>query len=315
MACQIPNTLFYINCIEKSYLFVWLWLLEEKKKPHAQWDKGLSSNEPRCVRVKNESRDSLMRGHIWRGIHHSLHFSLGFCTHLPNMPHLLWCNAPPFVFTPPPRATTSHLLPSISLPPRPLRQPPCHSICLPVSPPSPSRRPYGGGEPECAVATATAAIVYPVARWPVAVAMMENPEVLFPLQHINLLPFFFSPPFLALSSAPCPPKSPATFKGDYLFCPPCSNLISPPFLILSSLSKADQDHDFSLSPPCPFHFRYDRGQTQLFYSLKWIIITMRWGKYEKCTSHYPNDKTKYWCCTLLKRQTIDTVQSLGVALS
>lgn len=61
------------------------------------------------------------------------------------------------------------LLPSIS------HFSPYHSICLPVSPPAPLHPPRVS-DGDHAVAKATGAIVYPVARWLVAVAMIKNSE-------------------------------------------------------------------------------------------------------------------------------------------
>lgn len=153
-----------------------------------------------------------MQGHIWWAIllvSSSLHFSLCLYTHLADPLHLLRCDIPALClhllllllllqFLPPSLHLT--LLPSIS------HFSPYHSICLPVS--LPARLiivpVYQTGDH--AVAKATAAIVYPVARWLVAVAMIKNSEAPPPPPPpllLLLLSIDKSSPFFSLPSPFC----------------------------------------------------------------------------------------------------------------
>lgn len=133
---------------------------------------------------------SVLRGHIWWAVpllSSLLHFSLCPYTHLLDALHLLRCDTP---------ALSSHLL--LLLPHLALSRLSIHlSTCLPRRPPQhPPRVP----DERRAVARDTAAIVYPVARWPVAVEMIENSKVpppCPPLLHSSInKPGVFFPPFL-----------------------------------------------------------------------------------------------------------------------
>lgn len=160
-----------------------------------------------------------MQGHIWWTIllvSSSLHFSLCLYTHLAFPLHLLRCDIPALrlhlllllPFHPSvrrsisPSCPLSHtslpITPSVYLSPRP------HLFILPV---------YSNGDH--AVAKATGAIVYPVARWLVAVAMIKNSEAP-------------PPPLPLLLLLPSIDKSSQFFSS---FC--CPSL--PPSLLLTTL--------------------------------------------------------------------------------
>lgn len=127
----------------------------------------------------------------------SLHFSSCLCTHFSRSaaPVEVWSAQ----FTPAPFSSSSvapshtslHITPSVHLPLQPL---------------------LSASDGDQAVAKATAAIVYPVARWPVTVAMMENFEAPSPLP----------------LSLPALPLLPWTYKSPAIFPLLCCCRFLPP---------------------------------------------------------------------------------------